>query len=294
MARPLKPLEILKTFERWGVPHDQVPGWKTRSNTNGWSPTGVSGCMHHHTGDDGPDGADRAVLVKGRPGLRGPLANFGVTDRGRVEIISAGAANHAGMGDPRVLKAVRHESYDKFPPARLTCTRAAPAPSAATASSTAGRPTTVRATTRPSTRCSTGRSSSPPQPSSAPSTRSTGLPSGGPDGRASATRSGPTTSIDPRKIDMSVDRADIPGASTTGPPRPGTGTRPASARPPPSRCTRDPPRPARIADRPAARPPATSPGGRAVGIRDCRRLDPRGCRLLPGDQGPPHDDVVRA
>ena len=192
MARPLKPQEILKTFERWGVPHDQVPGWKTRSNTNGWSPTGVSGCMHHHTGDDASDGADRAVLVKGRPGLRGPLANFGVTDRGRVEIISAGAANHAGMGDPRVLKAVRHESYDRFPPA-THMHQGSPAPSAATASSTAGRPTTVRATTRPSTRCSTGRSSSPPQPSSAPSTRSTGLPSGGRDGPASATRSGPTT-----------------------------------------------------------------------------------------------------
>ena len=43
----------------------------------------------------------------------------------------------------------------------------------------------------------------------------------------------------------------------------------------------------------AARPSVDLPA-RAVGIRTCRRLDPRGCRLLPGDQGPPHDHGVRA
>lgn len=116
MARPLTPSEILATFERWGVPHHQVDGWKTRSNSNGWSSRGVSGCMHHHTGNNTSNAAERRTMVRGRPDLRGPLANFGVTHEGTIDIIAAGAANHAGKGDPRVLRAVQRESYDKFPP----------------------------------------------------------------------------------------------------------------------------------------------------------------------------------
>ena len=116
MARPLKPSEILAAFDRWGVPHSEVDGWQTRSNRSGWSPRGVSGCMHHHTGDDHSDSASRKLITRGHAGLRGPLANFGVTDDGRIDIVSAGAANHAGGGDPAVLRAVRKESYDDFPP----------------------------------------------------------------------------------------------------------------------------------------------------------------------------------
>lgn len=116
MARPLTPQEILRTFERWGVPFDTVSGWKTRSNSTGWSPSGVSGCMHHHTGNDASDRANRALVTHGHAALNGPLCNFGVTDTGRIDIVSAGAANHAGNGDPKVLQAVRAESYDRFPP----------------------------------------------------------------------------------------------------------------------------------------------------------------------------------
>lgn len=116
MARPLTPREILDTFDRWGVPHHQVDGWKTRSNGSGWSPRGVSGCMHHHTGWDGSDADQLHDLVKGGPNLAGPKANFGVPQTGRIDIISAGASNHAGGGDPRVLRAVQLENYGRFPP----------------------------------------------------------------------------------------------------------------------------------------------------------------------------------
>ena len=117
MARPLKPREILAAFDQWGVPHDQSNGWKTRSNRSGWSRRGVSGCMHHHTGGDSSDAAERAFIIRGDPPKKpGPLANFGVTDDGRIDIIAAGAANHAGNGDPRVLRAVQQESFDRFPP----------------------------------------------------------------------------------------------------------------------------------------------------------------------------------
>jgi hypothetical protein len=216
MARPLKPQEILKTFERWGVPHDQVPGWKTRSNTNGWSPTGVSGCMHHHTGDDASDGADRAVLVKGRPGLRGPLANFGVTDRGRVEIISAGAANHAGMGDPRVLKAVRHESYDRFPPATHMHQGS---PGAVGGNGKfygweayygAGDDPTINALQYRALILSTAAVISALDSVDGPAVRWTGRSCIG-------HKEWTDHKIDPRKIDMSVDRADIQWCLDHGP-----------------------------------------------------------------------------
>jgi hypothetical protein len=116
MARPLTPREILDAFDRWGVPHDTVPGWKTRSNGTGWSPSGISGCMHHHTAGDSSDADQLALLLRGRPKVPPPLANFGVRDDGRIDVIAAGAANHAGKGDPRVLRAVQRESYDRFPP----------------------------------------------------------------------------------------------------------------------------------------------------------------------------------
>jgi hypothetical protein len=72
--------------------------------------------MHHHTAGDGSDEAQLADLVKGGPSLAGPKANFGVPQTGRIDIISVGAANHAGGGDPHVLRAVQLENYDKFPP----------------------------------------------------------------------------------------------------------------------------------------------------------------------------------
>lgn len=117
MSRPLTPQEILTTFDRWGVPHAEVPGWQHRTTPSGWSDEGPVGCMHHSTGNDASDEANRELLTNGRSGLSGPLANFGVTDNGRVDIIAAGSANHAGGGDPSVLEAVRSQSYDDAPPA---------------------------------------------------------------------------------------------------------------------------------------------------------------------------------
>lgn len=112
MARPLKPAEIRAAFKKWGVPHNLVPGWETRDNGSNWSDRkSVTGCMWHHTAGDASDAAELRVIRDGRVGLSGPLANFGVTDTGRIDVVAAGSANHAGKGDPDTLRLVQNESY---------------------------------------------------------------------------------------------------------------------------------------------------------------------------------------
>ena len=216
MARPLTPHEILATFRRWGVPHVEVDGWKARSNSTGWSPAGVSGCMHHHTAGDASDAAERAVLVHGRPGLRGPLANFGVTDGGRIDIISAGAANHAGQGDPRVLDAVRSESYDRFPPATH---KHQGSPGAVGGNGKfygwetyygAGDDPTVNEKQYRALVLSTAAIITALDAVDGPGTRWTGRSCIG-------HKEWTDHKIDPRKIDMSVDRADIQWCLEHGP-----------------------------------------------------------------------------
>lgn len=109
MARRLTPAEIREAFRVFGVPHVEVAGWETRSNRSGWGDPRVTGVMYHHTGDDASDLRSRAVVRDGHSTLAGPLCNFGVTDTGKIEIIAAGAANHAGNGDPQTLALVQKE-----------------------------------------------------------------------------------------------------------------------------------------------------------------------------------------
>jgi len=107
--------ELRSALEKWHVPATFTSGWSTRSAyKSGWSD--VTGCMYHHTANDASDSANRALITNGYSGLPGPLANFGVTDTGRIDVIAVGPANHAGGGDSRVLDAVRQESYGARPP----------------------------------------------------------------------------------------------------------------------------------------------------------------------------------
>lgn len=104
MARPLTADNWLATLKRWNIPFVEEPGWRTRTNGGGWGD--VEGFVVHHTGDDAPDSADLKIVRDGRVGLSGPLCNVGLEDTGRVRLVAAGAANHAGGGDAAVLRAM--------------------------------------------------------------------------------------------------------------------------------------------------------------------------------------------
>lgn len=104
MARPLTPSNLLAALQAWEIPYVETSGWKTRQNGGGWGD--VEGFLWHHTGDDAPDGNDLSIVTNGRAGLPGPLCQFGLADDGKVFLVAAGAANHAGGGDAAVLRAM--------------------------------------------------------------------------------------------------------------------------------------------------------------------------------------------
>lgn len=116
MAAPMTADDTVAALTRWRVPIREVEGWRTRSRNHvgPWGP--VHGLVLHHTGDDAADRTDLRIVVRGRADLPGPLAQFGCDDKGTIWLVGCGRANHAGGGDPRVLRAVIEEGYAARPP----------------------------------------------------------------------------------------------------------------------------------------------------------------------------------
>lgn len=117
MARPMTAVQTVAQLTLWRVPFKPVVGWETRSRNHVGPFDDVNGFMVHHTGDDLPDSVDLRVIVNGRSDLPGPLAQFGCDDAGLIYLVGCGRANHAGGGDPNVLRAVVNENYGGAPPA---------------------------------------------------------------------------------------------------------------------------------------------------------------------------------
>lgn len=79
-----------------GLDVEEVPGWRTRGH-------GVMGEVQtitcHHTANGGAagDAPSLRVVRDGRPGLTGPLAHFVLGRSGKVYVVAAGLAYHAGV-----------------------------------------------------------------------------------------------------------------------------------------------------------------------------------------------------
>lgn len=116
MATPLTPDRILAALKNEGVKVIEHSGWRThnRNHKGDWGP--VHGVMIHHT-VTGPKVNAVPICHDGYADLPGPLCHGVIRRDGTVHLISAGRANHAGAGDPAVLKAVTNESYTTRPPA---------------------------------------------------------------------------------------------------------------------------------------------------------------------------------
>ncbi|MFB6894948.1 peptidoglycan-binding protein [Streptomyces hydrogenans] len=115
MATPLSADRLLAALRAEGVTLVEHPGWRThdRNRAGAWGP--VAGVMIHHTVSTGT-ASSVALCSDGYAGLPGPLCHGVIAKDGTVHLVSAGRANHAGGGDPSVLRAVVTEAYGDRPP----------------------------------------------------------------------------------------------------------------------------------------------------------------------------------
>lgn len=110
MATPLSPDKMMSALKNEGVKVSQQAGWKThnRNHKGAWGP--VNGIIIHHTaGADSSGGL--SLVYNGRSDLPGPLAHAYLGKTGTVTLTANGRANHAGLGDSKILDAVVKESY---------------------------------------------------------------------------------------------------------------------------------------------------------------------------------------
>ncbi|WP_329219262.1 N-acetylmuramoyl-L-alanine amidase [Streptomyces microflavus] len=114
MATPLTAERLLGAIKSEGAHVIEHDGWRTRNrNHKGtWGPT--HGVMIHHTVSTGTDTSVR-LCRDGHATLPGPLCHGVIDKAGSVHLIANGRANHAGLGDDDVLRAVIAEAA-QLPP----------------------------------------------------------------------------------------------------------------------------------------------------------------------------------
>lgn len=95
-----------------GFTVSEVPGWRTNSHPGDLTPVG--GMWHHTTALN-----DLETLVRGRPGISGPLCNLWLRQDATWVVVSGGHANHAGPGNASVLENLRHGIVPKGDAAAL-------------------------------------------------------------------------------------------------------------------------------------------------------------------------------
>ncbi|MEU6928934.1 N-acetylmuramoyl-L-alanine amidase [Streptomyces sp. NPDC046374] len=109
MAAPLGAEVFLSALRAEGLTVVEVPGWRTwnRNAKGPWGP--LHGVMIHHTVTSGTANTVE-ICRSGYAGLPGPLCHGVIAKDGRVHLVGYGRANHAGLGDPDVLRAVIAET----------------------------------------------------------------------------------------------------------------------------------------------------------------------------------------
>ncbi|MFF4057154.1 N-acetylmuramoyl-L-alanine amidase [Streptomyces sp. NPDC001668] len=105
MASPMSADRFLAVLRAEGATVVEVGDWEhhNRNHVGAWGP--VHGVMIHHTVTKG-SAATVELCRKGYTGLPGPLCHGVITKDGTVHLVGYGRANHAGLGDDDVLRAV--------------------------------------------------------------------------------------------------------------------------------------------------------------------------------------------
>ncbi|MEU8915750.1 peptidoglycan-binding protein [Streptomyces nigrescens] len=111
MATPLTASRLLKALRDEGLVVHEIRSWRTHNrNAKGpWGP--MHGVMIHHTATEGTD-SSVDLCYDGRSDLPGPLCHGVIDKKGEVHLVGNGRANHAGLGDRDVLRAVINEDAE--------------------------------------------------------------------------------------------------------------------------------------------------------------------------------------
>ncbi|MFC9131223.1 peptidoglycan-binding protein [Streptomyces sp. NPDC057099] len=109
MAKPLSASKLVEILRAEGVTVHEVRSWRThnRNSKGPWGP--VNGVMIHHTVTSGT-ASSVDTCYDGYSSLPGPLCHGVIDKKGHVHLVGNGRANHAGLGDSDVLRAVINES----------------------------------------------------------------------------------------------------------------------------------------------------------------------------------------
>lgn len=105
MATPMTADRILAALRAEGCTVREVRSWRThnRNHKGAWGP--VHGVMIHHTVTTGT-ARSVGICYDGYEALPGPLCLGVIDKKGEVHLVGNGRANHAGLGDSDVLRAV--------------------------------------------------------------------------------------------------------------------------------------------------------------------------------------------
>ncbi|MFD7220738.1 peptidoglycan-binding protein [Streptomyces sp. NPDC059892] len=109
MATPLTADQFVAALRAEGVRVVEHRSWRThnRDHKGAWGP--LHGVMIHHTVTRG-SAASVQLCYDGHAALPGPLCHGVIDKEGTVHLVGHGRANHAGLGDDDVLRAVVAES----------------------------------------------------------------------------------------------------------------------------------------------------------------------------------------
>lgn len=105
MATPLSADKLLNALRDEGLHVVEHRSWRTnnRNHKGPWGPT--HGVMIHHTVTSGTTSSVE-LCYNGHSALPGPLCHGVIAKNGTVHLVGNGRANHAGLGDDDVLRAV--------------------------------------------------------------------------------------------------------------------------------------------------------------------------------------------
>ncbi|MCX4587203.1 peptidoglycan-binding protein [Streptomyces sp. NBC_01481] len=109
MATPLTASQLVKVLRDEGLQVVEERSWRThnRNHKGPWGP--MHGVMIHHTVTEGTQNSVD-ICYDGYSSLPGPLCHGVIAKDGTVHLVGNGRANHAGLGDDDVLRAVINET----------------------------------------------------------------------------------------------------------------------------------------------------------------------------------------